>query len=91
MRVSLEPTDKGYVPNATHIDAYVDNQLISDCITVDEEQGYVIARIRNPNGSYKVIKGIIQLHKLKGKVMLAGMPYKRQTQLHYQDLPSNRS
>lgn len=77
MRVSLEPTDPAYVPNATHIDAYVNNELITGCRTVDEEEGYVLVGKK--------------LKKLKGKVMLAGMPYKKQTQTSFQDMPSYRS
>lgn len=76
MRVSLEPTDPDFVPNATHIDAYVNNELIVGCRTVDEEGGYVLVGRA--------------LKKLKGKVMLAGMPYRKQVQTSYQDLPSNR-
>lgn len=77
MRVSLELGDPDFVPNATHIDAYVDNMLVSNCRTVDEEGGYVLVG--------KALK------KIKGKVMLAGMPYKKQIQTAFQDMPFNRS
>jgi len=91
MRVSLDPEDKAYVKNATHMDAYCNGELISDCRIVDEEQGYIIYNKRNANGHLVCVKGVVQRFRIEGKVVLAGMPYNRTSQIHYQDLPSNRS
>lgn len=80
MRVSLDPNDPNYIKNATHIDAYVNKQLIFDCITVDEEKGYVIRKRRHAGGQLHTIGGIVQTQRLEGRVMLAGFPYSKRAQ-----------
>lgn len=41
MRLSVEPEDDGYSPNANNYSAFLDGEKINYCITADEEEGYI--------------------------------------------------
>lgn len=86
MRVSIDPMDKNYVVGVTHIDAYVNNVLIQNCITADEEQGYVIAFKRKPGSQiYESLNGVAQRERVEGKVVVAGAPYTRRIGPNWHD------
>ena len=48
MRISIDPTDKGFTMDFNKYEIYLDNWRIDDCITADDTTGKIIRRYVNP-------------------------------------------
>ncbi|MCK5017393.1 MAG: hypothetical protein KAS32_10035 [Candidatus Peribacteraceae bacterium] len=72
MRISTDKTDFGYKLYAYKHEVYLNNKIVSECITADEDLGFVIVLYRNPKGEFelnhstnkpktKIIKGKVKI------------------------------
>lgn len=70
MRVSVEPTDRGYNDAARMCDVTLDGQPLKECITADEEAGIAICYVVE-NGSLQFDgAGNARLKELRGVVKI---------------------
>lgn len=56
MRISTEPNDPGFIDNEKRplVKVFFNNQELEDCVTADDEKGYVKCTKKDSQGRYIV-------------------------------------
>lgn len=70
MRISMNKNDRGFTKEGEFYSIYLNNKEITGVITADEEEKYIIAYCKKPNGDYIIEKDYIKTEKLFGRVKI---------------------
>lgn len=70
MRLSANEEDPGYKPELFNANIKLDGKIIDSVITADEEEGFVLAYVKDSNGKYEIDeeKQTLVQKRLEGKV-----------------------
>ena len=75
MRISVNKNDKGFREDVFMYEAFLNGNLVKDCITADEERGVVICYARNTKGEFIV-------DRLNGEPFIKRVCYGGRVKIH---------
>ena len=68
MRVSVDKNDRGYTELSSAYNVYINGKINTDCITVDEETGYVLCHEKGVEPNYTLYEITIPTKKFYAEV-----------------------